>query len=120
MTVTPSGTGLTVSGTVNTTDLYRRRVGIFVGFANTVSSATSTYTYFEAANNNAGSLNFTVTIPAVVFANMGAITGTTLYFAAYGINSNYAGSSSYVDNTNGRRIYTALSSTFLTASGVVP
>jgi len=55
-----------------------------------------------------------------MLADMGATTGTTLYFAAYAINSLNSSSSSYTDYTNGRRVYTAISATHVTANALVP
>lgn len=117
LTATASGTGIVVTGSVNSTSPYRRTVGIFVGLANTVSSATANYIDFQTANVNANATNFTITFNAQMLANIGATTGTPVYFAAYSINS---GASTYVDYANGRKVYNAIGTTRVTATANTP
>lgn len=117
LNATPNGTGIVLNGTVNSTSPYRRTVGIFIGLTNTVSSATANYVDFQTANVNANSTNFTLTLNAQMLADLGVTTGTPLYFAAYSINS---GASTYVDYTNGRKVYNAIGTTSVSATAIAP
>ncbi len=119
---TDTVTYITVTGYFTPTDLHRRTAVLFVGNSGSVTSAPSSYLreYTVTANaNNYGTFTFKIAITDLLDA--GFTVGSTVYFAAYGGATEFASSSEWEDITNTGRInYTALSSTFVTASIVLP
>ena len=120
LTATPNGTGITITGTLNGATTYRRAAMIFVGLSNAVSSNVANYLDDQPVTINAGNNTFTLTLPQIYLQNLGATTGTTVYFAAYSANGNNNNSSVYEDYTYGRNVYTAIGSTAVTATAVAP
>jgi hypothetical protein len=55
-----------------------------------------------------------------MLADMGLVTGNTLYFAGYTVNMLNSNSSSYTDYANGRKLYTAISASHMSANANVP
>ena len=74
----------------------------------------------QSVTTGTGTTTFTLTLSQAYLQALGATTGTTVYFAAYSVNSNNTSSSVYEDYTYGRNVYNALGSTAVTTSVVAP
>jgi hypothetical protein len=112
-------TGITVTGNMNSNDIYDRRIAFFIGFSNSTSSATTNYIDIEGGTVVANGTSFTYNISKQALNNLGAVAGTTLYIRAYGINGSYSSSCNAVDYNNGKRNYTCVSTNSVLASVVV-
>ncbi len=110
---------ITISGSV-TPQPYAQTVIIFVGNPGALSTSAASgnninyYTLNVAANNT----SFTKNIPTYEFYDVNYASGNTAYFAVYMIGAN-TNASSYIDFTNNRAVFTAISSTPANASVVL-
>ncbi len=117
-TTVTAGTGITIAGTMTAADNLPRSVIVYVGLSNSVSSAAGGFLTYFTKNIPANGTNFNILIPENDLLNMGATVGSTVYFAAYPINSNFANASVYVDEATGTNVFTALGQP-VTGSAVV-
>ena len=108
---------ITVYGTV-TSSFQTRTFIIYVGNTASVSSSTANYLILYTKNVNPGATKISFVIPKTDLYDAGFGVGSTAYFAAYGLGSTTA--SAYLDFTNGRTVYTTVSSTPATANVIVP
>ncbi len=92
---------------------------LYVSDNASVSSATNSYLIFYTKVVNANATKLSFTIPKSDLTDAGFISGSTAYFAAYGIGSTLT-ASAYEDFTNGRTAFTAVSSTAATLNLMVP
>jgi hypothetical protein len=110
---------VTVYGTVPT-DPHGRSFIIYVGSSSAVSSNPTTFLYYNTKNINPNVTKLSFTIPLTDLQDAGFVTGASVYFAVYGINSGFNNTSSYEDFPTGRTVFTGLSSTPATWSLVMP
>lgn len=107
---------ITVSGTI-TPQPFVQTVVIFVANpgSTSVSGASGNNIASYTANIAANTTLFSKNIPTYEFYDMGYTAGNTAYFATYMIGANI-NASNYVDFTNNKTVYTAISVTPATAS----
>ncbi|MGZ6555049.1 MAG: carboxypeptidase-like regulatory domain-containing protein, partial [Bacteroidia bacterium] len=108
---------VTVYGTMPT-NVQGRTFIIYVGNSAVVNSSTANYLIFYTKNVNPGAVKVSFVIPKTDLYDAGFAVGSTAYIAAYGVGSLTA--SSYEDFTNGRTVFSTVSSTPAIVSLIVP
>lgn len=112
---------VTLTGTLSSSDTRIRTAALFLGATSAVSSNPANYLLsYTKQTNNANLNGFTVKIPLADLGNAGFVSGSTLYFSAYGAAAGYASSSAYEDLNTGRSYFNALSAGASTTSIVLP
>ena len=113
---------ITVYTTLPSPSFLSRTFILYVGNMPGVSANPATYLtfYTKVVNpgNNATRLSFT--IPKTDLYDAGFTTGSTVYFAAYGIGASLTASAFTDYNNGGRTVFTALSMPAATTSLIVP
>lgn len=105
---------MSVKGTITADKTARaRQLMVYVGKTASVTSAPANYLFLYAVNVTINATAWALNIPVVDLTNMGFTTGQTVYFAVYGLA---AGSAPYPDINTERSVYTALSTTVVTAN----
>ena len=101
-----------------TADTRARNCIIFVNNNSTVTSAPSGYLLAYTKGVPANATRLSVVIPAQDLYDAGFVSGSAVYFAAYG--APVGDVSAYEDISTGRTMYTAVSTTSVTATGTTP
>ena len=109
-----------VRGTVTATDTKSREFVAFVSSSTSVSSAPANYLLIYNATIKANATGFSVSIPATDLYGAGFTSGSSVYFAVYPAAANFNTSSFWEDYTTGRNYYTAIGSTPIFCSALVP
>ncbi len=110
---------ITVYGTIPA-DSHVRSFIVYVGNSASVSPNPTTYLIFNTKNVNANATKLSFTIPKSDLNDAGFVTGQTVYYAVFGINSGFNNASSFEDFTTGRTVFTAISNTPATTSMIMP
>jgi hypothetical protein len=102
--------------TLPTADVQARQVIVFVGSSSSVSS--SSYLYAITISVPVNRTTVTTVIQGSTLNNLGLVSGATVYFSVYG--EPVSDKSVYASISTGQNVYTALSSSPVTASALVP
>lgn len=107
------------SGTV-TPQNFSQTVIIFVGNvgATNVSAASGNNISYYTFNLNANATTFNKNVPTAEFYDLGYVSGGSAYFTGYMIGAN-TNASSYVDFSNNRTVFTAISALPVNANVVL-
>ncbi len=119
-TLITNDSSIVVTCTLNASDNNQRAGILYVGTSAGVSSNPATYLNYYTKNITALSTTFKVVIPLSDLYNLGFTPGQTVYFAGYGISLGFNTNSSYEDFVTGRSVFTAISTTAVTSSHIIP
>jgi len=100
-------------------DTRARTLIVFVGNTSATSADPATYmlTYTKTINGNPSASSFTIFIPKYDLTNALLTSGSTVYFAVYGMATS---ATTYEDLPTGRTVYTAISPSAVTVNHVIP
>lgn len=113
----PTVISVQISGTVTTT-LENTNEIIFISSTASVSGALGSYVSYFLSASSAGISGFGTNIAASTFYGLGFTSGSTVYLATYVYGGTVG--SNYTDPISGLNVYTALSSTPVIMSCIVP
>lgn len=113
-------TDLLITDSVAAADAKLRSVVVYIGTTPAVSADPANFVNTVFKNIAANAVSAVIDIPLSDLTNLGFTSGQTVYFATYGIASNYSAASSYEDFTTGRNVFTAISAVADTSSILMP
>lgn len=108
---------MSVKGTITADNTSRARaLMVYISKTATVSSKPADFLFLYSVGVGINATTWVLNIPRVDLTNMGIATGQTVYFAVYGVAS---GAPAYTDINTERPVYTAISTTMVTANAVL-